>query len=885
MQTQYYCRDARRQQEVAASENGLNGIDYLEVVDRDYVAMLGEDQARPLRQRTLLVRCLKLVPEELQGENVCIDGGVRVTLIGVQWAAVATKADDLLADGMILQEERDFLMDDLPENDHVLVVRTETRGDFSTYRLSLVASQSESGPPVGFDELLSHVDFSFKVECPSEFDCGAASICPPEIGQEPVIDYLNKDYASFRRLILDRLSVIMPDWQERNPADLGVTLVELLAYAGDRLSYFQDAVGAEAYLGTARRRVSVRRHARLLDYAMHDGCNARAWVSFEVEPESDGAVLKKTTTVPTDDKPTVIPARLLTKIPAEVVVAAHEFEQLLALHQPEVFELMHDLPLYESHNEIKFYLWTDQKCCLPKGATQATLIDCPLDEDGNFVEAQRLRLRAGDTLIFEERLAPSTGQAADADPTRRHAVRLTEVAPEAELSEDGGRTAGTVVLDPLNGQPIVNIEWDAADALPFPLCISIDNGAEPEEEVSIARGNVVLADHGRTVAEEELSEVPPASSRSRYRPRLQETGVTFSVPDDATASAGGAASEAVIQEPSDALPAGMWLVMDDDDDDEWVPQRDLLDSDRFDPHFVCELEADGVAQLRFARQEDLAGLTPPAKAQPKATYRVGNGTRGNVGAEAIAHLVVESTSQFGGVKRVRNPLPASGGIEPESSERVRLDAPQAFRVQQRAVTEADYAEVAQRHLEVQKAVATRRWTGSWHTMFVTVDRLNGAPVDDEFCDELRDFLEQFRLVGHDLKIDSPRFVPLDVVMTVCTAAGYFAGDVKQALVELFSKRDLPDGSRGFFHPDNLTFGQPVYVSSVIAAAMQVPGVRWVDLTDHKDTPNRFRRFGEESHGEFDDGLIKLGRLEIARLDNDPSLPENGKIDFLMEGGS
>jgi hypothetical protein len=45
-----------------------------------------------------------------------------------------------------------------------------------------------------------------------------------------------------------------------------VALVETLAYVGDHLSYTQDAVATEAYLGTARRRTSLRRHARLLDY-------------------------------------------------------------------------------------------------------------------------------------------------------------------------------------------------------------------------------------------------------------------------------------------------------------------------------------------------------------------------------------------------------------------------------------------------------------------------------------------------------------------------------------------------------------------------------------------------------------------------------------------
>ena len=93
--------------------------------------------------------------------------------------------------------------------------------------------------------------------------------------------------------MLDRLAVSMPDWKERNPADLGIALVEMLAYAADHLSYFQDAVATEAYLGTARRRASVRRHARLVDYFMHDGANARAWIAVDVTPggAADGATL------------------------------------------------------------------------------------------------------------------------------------------------------------------------------------------------------------------------------------------------------------------------------------------------------------------------------------------------------------------------------------------------------------------------------------------------------------------------------------------------------------------------------------------------------------------------------------------------------------------
>ena len=124
---------------------------------------------------------------------------------------------------------------------------------------------------------------SFVVDCPSELDCVAEPGPPPPAPPGPELSYLAKDYASFRRLLFDRLAVTMPAWREEHVPDIGVTLVELLAYVGDQLSYHQDAVATEAYLDTARQRISVRRHARLVDYRMHEGCNARTWVCVDTD--------------------------------------------------------------------------------------------------------------------------------------------------------------------------------------------------------------------------------------------------------------------------------------------------------------------------------------------------------------------------------------------------------------------------------------------------------------------------------------------------------------------------------------------------------------------------------------------------------------------------
>jgi hypothetical protein len=214
---------------------------------------------------------------------------------------------------------------------------------------------------------------------------------------------------------------------------------------------------------------------------------------------------------------------------------------------------------------------------------------------------------------------------------------------------------------------------------------------------------------------------------------------------------------------------------------------------------------------------------------------------------------------------------------------VRIRAPQAFRSQRRAVTPADYVAAAERYPDVRKAVASLRWTGAWTTVFITVDRAEGLPIDPAFEVELRRFLDPLRMAGQDLEIDGPRFVPLDLAMTVCVQRGYRQEDVLSHLLDVFSARDLPDGRRGFFHPDAFTFGQPLHLSSVVATAMGVAGVRYVDIDPTPPKPHRFRRWNSADDGAYDLGRLEVGQLEIIRLDNDPNAPENGSITFFMEG--
>ena len=626
------CNDKQRRNDVRNPDEGsphLSGLDYVEVSPDEL---------------TLTVNFLGKAPAGKVGvENILIEGGRRIRGIEVTKVKV--------------NREKDFELDDTMD------VTVNKSGDYSTYTLSLVQPKLDTQGTYdlfpGVDKRYGAVDFSFKAGCASDLDCAVEQVCPPTPITEPEINYLAKDYASFRQLLLDRLAITLPDWQEQHIPDIGIVIVEILAYVADYLSYYQDAVATEAYLGTARQRISVRRHVRLVDYHIHEGCNARAWLFVSVT------------------------ADLLDNKPGEVYFIAGADSADISQLPPgsyEIFEPLVDDPtqplnFYAAHDQINFYTWGDSECCLPKGATSATLLDHKDDKDVLALQY----LKVGDFLLFEEVLGAKTGVAADADPTHRHVVRLTSVQS---------------TTDDLYKKPVVEIAWAAADALPFVLCISAI-GPAPDcmliENISVARGNILLVDHGQTIYENLPDCVPIATttaycdecerqaaditvSAGPYNPSLKQTPLTFSQPlpgtqgaiitsppervrtPTAAHNAQSPAAQLLQQDPRSALPHIVLKSQPPSPDIDllatsdcpqpldckdftnqqlrtWLPLYDLLESGSEDYNFVVEMDNNGDAHWRFG--DDELGREPDPLEVFCARYRVGNGLSGNVGAERL----------------------------------------------------------------------------------------------------------------------------------------------------------------------------------------------------------------------------------------------------------
>ncbi|HEY7403855.1 MAG TPA: putative baseplate assembly protein [Candidatus Angelobacter sp.] len=1019
---QIVCDDTLRRAKIRAARS--NGIDSVEVSD---------DQV------TLTVHLLGAVPENLREANLQIQGGVRIKNIKVT-------------------ELRLYRADD-PEQDDCLEVLIDRAGDFSTYTLRFVAVDADGHPTdqtlAGFDPLYAQLPFTFRPGQPTDLDCNEPASCAAPAAEPSDLNYLARDYASFRQLILDRLSLTMPEWQERHVPDEMLAIVEVLAYVADHLAYYQDAVATEAYLGTARQRISVRRHARLVDYFMHEGCNARTWTCLTLMGASD---------IVLELQQLAFISGYANSADAPDVPVARD-QQPPSIVPYEFFEPVGSgpFPVWRAHNEIRFYTWGDRLCCIPAGAISATLTDGWEDEAGDSAASnaqqppsqseaatatplasarkgkkarknesattetgkqsdyaaeiggaqappaaserkRRLHLQPGDVLLLEEVLGPETGVAADADPMHRQFIRLTRV---------------TQTMDDLYAKPVVEVEWSQEDALQFPLCLSAKVTATREElhlgapgatffpNVSVARGNVVLVDHGSWVENESLGaaaldeaaseprddENDPPLVAQKFRPVLSSSPLVFreaivtsvpavnafaqdphlatpqievrsigALPDgsgplfsfaelrdpDAFAARLGLEMNAPQWEPSTSYVEGqlvafgggvyrcvvahtseagkepanapaLWTFVSQFMVERlsartrallkrlsptanngqlyqallhetqkfirtWKARADLLNSGPDDFDYVVEMDNDGFAHLRFG--DGTMGRTPEPGETFEASYRVGTALAGNVGAEAIDRFSLVADADKNGTSiapaeikmLVRNPIAARGGTAPESIDQVQQLAPGSFRrTLQRAITADDYATLAQQFQGVQRAMAELRWTGIRYQVRVAIDALGTERPTAEFLAAVDEYLQPYRRIGHELTVTSAEYVAIRLSLDVNVKPDHLRAHVKKALMDAFSDHTLASGAAGFFHPDNLTFGESISVSHIMAAAQAVDGVQSV-------TVQKLERLFIGPNDELENGILPIRSFEIAQLDNDPNFPERGILALQLRGG-
>jgi hypothetical protein len=793
-----------RRQLLLGSGASLNGIDFVDVA---------------ASQTQLFVHFLNTVPVRgsLHGQRVTITGGETVTAITVDPIdeTTAWSADS--------------------EGRPVLALTVAAPGDFSTYQLTVLSDN--------LDPFFASAPFTFKANCPTTLDCAApAPACPEPAAERVPIDYLAKDFGSFRQALSDFSVLRYPAWAERSEADLGTVLLEALAAMADELSYYQDRVSAESAIGTATQRLSVVRHARLVDYEPAPAITARTMLQLEVSDPPAPAPPATSWTIDT--------SLVCRALGADGSVVDFEIEDPSGgLASSASFTV----DTRWNRASLTPYYWDESKRCLLAGSTEF------------YLAGHGTGLYDGQLLLLDS-AAP-----ASADPPVRE---LVEVSTAAQTT------------DPLLGQPLTRIFLQAPTTQDHDL-----------QHTAIA-GNIVPAVQGLRRSE------------------------TFTIPDPADPPPGPVVVRAGANwTPEDPLPdyryclaSGplAWLATPTQDQDTLVPaqpeirlsagpagasasswrfERWLLGAGSADHVFTLtpeqyspvltsngvtwfDYDGDGGTTIRFG--DGTSGMSPLPGTVFTVLYRVGGGAAGNVPADTIVN-VAPGQAQGEIITACTNPFAATGGADAETIAQVRARAPQKFRADPlRAVLAADYVAAAQSLPWVRQAGTTFRWTGSWLSVLTSADPAGSERPTIGQLESLTGLLGQRRLAGYESYVLPPRYVSVDLRITVCGQPSAFAGDVAQAVRTRLQPGPLPGAGAGFFDQSQWSFGQPLESSALLAAIQSCPGVAGVYQI-------QYRERGVQQDWAPLPWTLTFAADEILRVDNDPNRPEAGSLQVSVEG--
>lgn len=720
-------------------------------------------------------------------------------------------------------------------------LRTPFPGDFSHYRLAIASSV--------LDPKYAAVRFTFKAGCPSTLDCAPPERCEPRADAGPVIDYLAKDFASFRAALLDYSTAAYPQWVERDEPDLGMMLVELISAAGDDLSYLQDRIAGEATLATATQHVSALRHARLVDYEPRPATSATTLVQLDVAAGlARGIALEAT--LPDGGQLT--------------------FEVGGPLLDPDTGELVAgDLPVDPRWNRLDHaadppaarilpYWWDDEQTCLPRGAGEM------------WVRGHGYGFEVGDPQQGTTGLALLLDTAAPsaADPPVREVVHLTGAFEET---------------DPLYGVALTRLTW--AEPL----------AAEHALERTVLAGNLVPAVEGRRYVEQFVIDPDPVSTaapRAAVTRGGPDAGCGDPVPRHLHTLRAGRL--AWLEAGTGTLPEISLTELPETPGDlprTWRWRRSLLDADLFEQAFTVDpvvfrdlrrhanglpwfdYDGDDGDSVRFG--DGWFGERPAQGAAFEITYRITAGAVGNVAADAVT-TVPEALA--GVVRAATNPFPATGGADRETLDHIRATAPQAFRARQfRAVRAEDYTSAAAELPWVMDAGTQIRWTGSWLSVFTTAQPPTGEPPTVGQRRQLIELLDRRRMAGYEVHTPAPRYVGLDLIVAVCALPGALRGEVEAAVLAELGTGTLCDGRPGFFAAGQLRFGAPLERSKLEAAVQRAAGVDGVVAV-------RYRRRGHVPTYVAMPEVVAVGAEEILRVDNDPNRPDRGSVRVVVKGG-
>ena len=692
-------------------------------------------------------------------------------------------------------------------------------GDHSPYTVELTDG---GGAPL--HPFFSSAEFRFTIDCDAG-DCRESPTVarrPP--AQPPAVDLLTKDFNGFVTLLADWVKVRNPHVADLSGASFERVVLDLLAWAGDMHSYYQDRVANEAFAETAGQRFSLRQHAVLLGSRLNDGHAPTTVLSFDVTASA------------------FVPAGLQIRMrtsPDEVPVSFTVAERTRVLAENSGSRLR--VAAFPGADDAE----------LPAGATELLLW------------GHGAQLRAGDRLAFVQ---------------GSFAQIVTLAAEPLRLTLPGWVESPSEAFDPLTDPParVTRLQWTE------PLAKAV----RPWSSQPLAlHANLVDARYGTPRYAVDEAQGEPRRGELAIKLTRRTSTVTRRRRGDGYLLRALRVPEWPVVHDGDGTGASVPAVQVAISDETWTRVEHLHGSRSYDLHYTAEADEDGAVWLRFGDGVNGREVALEAPDRPVAkielNYRIGDPVAGNVGLGTLVEIVApitgsdeETALNALGAVAVTNVLPATGGREPHTLARTKEELPSSLRhgPLQRAVALEDYAAVAMEVAGAGRATA-RADHGLFNTVMVLVDPEGADDLDEGLRRRVHEYVDTLRMTGREHVVLAAEYVPLEVELVLCVQPGFPRHLVRDRVLA-----ELRPGSSerpGWFHPDRLSFGDSVRLGDLLAVVQGITGVRSV-------TAAVFRPLGDTTGPAVRD-IILLGRTKVARLDADADFPEHGTLEVRVVG--
>ncbi|MBN1511751.1 MAG: putative baseplate assembly protein [Phycisphaerae bacterium] len=386
--------------------------------------------------------------------------------------------------------------------------------------------------------------------------------------------------------------------------------------------------------------------------------------------------------------------------------------------------------------------------------------------------------------------------------------RITGKTIQLQLDDAGGLVPGRrVVFDDQAGRPVdAKVVGVAPATTPTSGFVSVtidpsldaSSGRDLDAATAFLYGNVASATHGEKVVNEIVGDGD--AGRLFQTLRLAKSPVTY-VP--AAGAPHGAASTLELRV----------------DSVRWHEVPTLYGHGPGERIFVTTRDDDQVTTICGGDGTNGACF-PTGRANLAASYRVGLGETGIVDAGTLRTPLDRPV----GLKGVSNPLPSSGGADPETLDQARANAPNTVRTFGRIVSLTDFEDAAREFAGVAKAAAAWEWDGEERVVNLIVVGVNGAELDDEVRKILTDDLNTRRTPHVKLSVAAHERVPVRIKVAILIHSDYLPGRVQEAVHQALCDR---------FAFERVELGQTVFLSDIYRLAQRVAGVTAADVNEFR----------------------------------------------------